>query len=541
MTGGEILVASLLREGVEAIFGLPGVQIYGVMAALRKEPRIRFIATRHEQATTYMADGYARASGKVGTALVVPGPGLLNAASGLATAYACSSPVLLIAGQVPRSFIDRGVGQVHEVGNQLDAVRSVTKSRRRVLEVKEIPEAVQAAFRELRSGRPRPVAIEMPPEVMEEEGVAELLDPLSIERVRPSASELDRAAELLTASSNPVIYAGGGVHLSDAHDALRLIAERLEAGVIESTEGKGSVSDESDLSLGAVLWPEGPLRRHFAAADVILAVGTRLALARPRPEQQVIQIEIDPEEVARNHAKTLPLLGDAKVTLEALASRLSQRASRKAERERLRAEVALTADQEPQARILKSLRAAAPRNTLLVPDMTQIGYYSRPFWPTYEGRTYLSSSYSQNLGFAYPTALGAKAARPDRPVLALCGDGGFLYNAQEMATAVQYGIHVVVVVFNDQSYGNVARDLDESFGGSYGAELRNPDFVKLAEAYGVRGLRVTTEDVLEKSVRAALAEERSTLIEMPVGRMSAPKFFPKPTPAKPLAPRPDPG
>jgi acetolactate synthase-1/2/3 large subunit len=528
MTGGDVLVASLLREGVEAVFGLPGVQIYGVMAALREEKRIRFVATRHEQATTYMADGYARASGRVGTALVVPGPGVLNAASGLATAYACSSPVLLIAGQVPRALIDKGIGQVHEVSNQLEALRAVTKWRKRILQVPEIPGAVQEAFRELRSGRPRPVAIEMPPEVMEEEGVAELRDPLPIERVRPPVPGLDRAVELLASAKNPVIYAGGGVHSSDAHEALRALAARLEAGVIQSTEGKGSVSDESDLSLGAVLWPDGPLRRHFEAADVILAVGTRLALARPRPEQQVIQIDIDPEEIGRNHGKTLGLPGDARATLEARARRLPPRASRKTDRERLRAELSATADQEPQATIVRALRSAAPRNTLLVPDMTQIGYYSRPFWPVYEGRTYLSSSYSQNLGFAYPTALGAKLARPDRPVLAIVGDGGFLYNAQEMATAVQYGIHVVIVVFNDDSYGNVARDLDESFGGSHGAELRNPDFVKLAEAYGVRGVRVKTPDDLGDAVRDALASERSTLVEMPVGRMSAPRFFPRP-------------
>ncbi len=532
MTGGEALVASLVREGVEVVFGLPGVQVYGVMAALRNERRIRFIATRHEQATTYMADGYARASGRVGTALVVPGPGLFNAASGLATAYACSSPLLLIAGQVPRAFLDKGVGQVHEVRNQLDAVRSVTKWRKRVLEVSEIPAAVREAFRELRSGRPRPVVIEMPPEVMEEAGPVELLDPLPVERVVPDASDLDRAAELLRASANPVIYAGGGVHASGAHEALRLVAERLEAGVIESTEGKGSLSDESDLSLGAVLWSDGPLRRHFNAADVILAVGTRFALARPRPVQPVIQIEIDPEEMGRNHQKTFPLLGDAKATLDELLPRLLPRESRRPERERLRAEVAATADQEPQATLLKSLRAAAPRDTLLVPDMTQIGYYSRPFWPVYERRTYLSSSYSQNLGFAYPTALGAKVARPDRPVLAICGDGGFLYNAQEIATAVQYGIHVVVVVFNDESYGNVARDLDESFGGSYGAQLKNPDFVRLAEAFGVRGARVTIPEELGRSVRQALTQDRSALIEMPVGRMSAPRFFPKPGPSR---------
>jgi acetolactate synthase-1/2/3 large subunit len=531
VTGGEALVQSLLREGVEVIFGLPGVQIYGVMAALRNEPRIRFIATRHEQATSYMADGFARAGGRIGVALVVPGPGLLNAAAGLATAYSCSSPVLLIAGQVPRAAIDKGVGQVHEVENQLESVRALTKWRKRVLEVAEVPRAIQTAFRELRNGRPRPVVIEMPPEVMEEAGEVELRDPLPAARLVPPPEDLDRAGEMLDSAGAPVIYAGGGVHLSNAHEELRALAQRLEAGIIESTEGKGSVSEESDLSLGAVLWPEGPLRRHFASADVILAVGTRFALARPRSEQQVIQIDVDPAEVGRNHAKTLGLVGDARATLAELLVRLSATgeppASRKADRERLRAEIAATADQEPQATILASLRAAAPRETILVPDMTQIGYYSRPFWPVYEPRTYLSSSYSQNLGFAYPTALGAKLARPDRPVLALCGDGGFLYNAQELATSVRYGIPVVTVIFNDGAYGNVARDMDEAFGGSYGADLANPDFVKLAEAFGVEGSRVESPRELAAKVGAALSEHRSALVEMKVGRMTAPRFFPR--------------
>jgi acetolactate synthase-1/2/3 large subunit len=531
MTGGEALVESLRREGVKVVFGLPGVQIYGAMAALRNEPEIRFIATRHEQATTYMADGFARAGGGIGVALVVPGPGLLNASAGLATAYSCSSPLLLIAGQIPRAFLDKGVGQVHEIENQLEAVRALTKWRKRVLEVREVPGAVQTAFRELRSGRPRPVVLEMPPEVMEEEGEVALLDPLPVAHPVPPPSDLDRAAAMLDAAAAPLIYAGGGVHLSNAHEELRGLAETLEAGVIESTEGKGSLSDESDLSLGAVLWPEGPLRRFFSSADVILAVGTRFALARPRSEQQVIQIDADPSEVGRNHPKTLGLVGDARATLAELEARLTasgkRRKSRRLERERLRAEVAATADQEPQAAILASLRAAAPRETVLVPDMTQIGYYSRPFWPVYEPRTYLSSSYSQNLGFAYPTALGAKLARPDRPVLALAGDGGFLYNAQELATAARYGIHVVVVVFNDGAYGNVARDMDEAFGGSYGAELENPDFVKLAEAFGIEGSRVETAEELGLRVRAALSEDRSVLVEMKVGRMSAPRFFPR--------------
>jgi acetolactate synthase-1/2/3 large subunit len=191
----------------------------------------------------------------------------------------------------------------------------------------------------------------------------------------------------------------------------------------------------------------------------------------------------------------------------------------------VRAATAAVDDQEPQASIQRSLRAGTPPEAILVADMTQIGYHSRPFWPVYEPRTYLTSSYSGNLGFAFPTGLGARVARPDRPVVVVCGDGGFLFNSQELSTAARYGIAVVVVVFNDDSYGNVARDLDETWGGSIGADLANPDFMRLAEAYGVTGLRAKEPTDVGDLVREAIALERPVLIEVPVGRMPRPRFF----------------
>jgi acetolactate synthase-1/2/3 large subunit len=529
MTGGQALVASLHREGVRVIFGLPGIQIYGAMAALREEPRIRFVATRHEQATTYMADGYARAGGGVGVALVVPGPGLLNASAGLATAYAASSPVLVIAGQIPRGKIGQNVGLLHEVNDQLDAVAPVSKWRSRVLEVEEIPAAVREAARQLRIGRPRPVVVDIPPETLEDEGEVTLLDPAPAQRPAVPAAELERAVMLLLAAHAPVIFAGGGVNLSGAHDALRAVAEHLQAGVVMTGEGKGAMSDASDLSLGAALWPGSPVRGHLDRADLVLAVGTRLATAGLQPAQQVVQIDVDPAEIGRNHARTLGLVGDARETLERLAERLraagSPRPSRRAEREAVRAATGAADDQEPQASIQRSLRAGAPAGTILVADVTQIGYHSRPFWPVYEPRTYLTSSYSLNLGFAFPTGLGARLARPDRPVVVVCGDGGFLFNSQELSTAVRYGIAVVVVVFNDEAYGNVARDLDEAWGGSIGADLVNPDFMRLAEAYGVTGLRAKEPTDVGDLVREAIALGRPALIEVPVGRMPRPRFF----------------
>lgn len=537
MTGGEALVKQLYREGVRVVFGLPGVQLYGVMAALRDEPGIRFVVTRHEQATSYMADGYARAGGTFGVALVVPGPGLLNAMAGLSTAYAASSPVLMLSGQVPKAQIGRNIGVLHEVNDQLDAVAPVTKWRKRVLEVGEVARAAHAAVEQLRTGRPRPVELEMPPDTMEEEGEVELLEPGAAARPAAPKADIDRAAAMLLEAKIPVVFAGGGVHASGAHDVLAAVAEYLQAGVIQSAEGKGALSDASDLSLGAAMWPQSALKKHFEAADVILVVGSRLALAGPRAEQQVIQLDVDPDEIGRNHKKTFGLLGDARATLAELLERLRAgappRPSRKAEREALRTQIAATMTQEPNASILKSLRAGTPEDAIVIAGMTQIGYYSRPYWPVYRPRTYLTSSYSGNLGYEYPTALGAKVACPKRAVVAICGDGGFLYNAQELATAVLHKINVVAVVFNDSAFGNVARDLDEAWGGSYAASLHNPDFMKLAEAYGVAGMRAKSPTDVGGLVGDAIQLDRPALIEVPVGRMARPPFFaPLRAPAK---------
>ncbi len=529
MTGGEALVQSLVREGVRVVFGLPGVQLYGVIAALRDEPHIRFITTRHEGSTSYMADGYARAGGEFGTALVVPGPGLLNASAGLSTAYSASSPVLMIAGQVPKAQLGKNIGALHEVNDQLDAVAPVTKWRRRILEVRDVPAVVQDAVRQLRTGRPRPVAIDMPWDTMQEEADVELLPPLAMTRTAADGRSIDRAAELLLAARSPVVYAGGGVHLSGAHEVIGAVAEYLQAGVVESAEGKGAVSHGSDVALGAAVWAGSPLREFLQAADVVLVVGSRLATAGLRAEQQVIQIDADPDEIGRNHAKTLGLCGDAKATLAVLLDRLraasAPRESRQVEREALRARIAATGIQEPQSAILKALRAGMPEDAIHVSGMTQIGYYSRPFWPVYRPRTYLTSSYSGNLGYEYPTAVGAKVACPDRAVVATIGDGGFLYHTQELATAVQHRINVVAVVFNDNAFGNVARDLDNGWGGSFGADLLNPDFMKLADAYGVVGMRATQPTDVGRLVSDAIQLDRPVLIEVPVGRMPRPLFF----------------
>src|SRR3989441_3369025 len=269
MTGGEALVKTLRREGTRVVFGLPGVQLYGVMAALREEKAVRFIATRHEQAIGYMADGYARAGGGYGVGLVVPGPGLLNTTAGLSTAYAASSPVLMISGQVPRANIGKDVGVLHEVNDQLDAIAPVTKWRKRVVEIRDVPAAVEDAVRQLTTGRPRPVEIELPPETMEDEDEVELLDPLLVVRAGASAHDVERAVSLLLASSRPVIYAGGGVHGAGAHQAVADVAEYLQAGGVPAGRRKGAPCGQKSPPLRAALFPPNPPKKQPQPAGAL--------------------------------------------------------------------------------------------------------------------------------------------------------------------------------------------------------------------------------------------------------------------------------
>ena len=529
LTGGQALAKALYREGVRVIFGLPGVQLYHAMDGIYDEPGIRFITTRHEQATTYMADGYTRAGGGIGTALVVPGPGLQNASAGIGTAYSASSSILVVAGQVQKEFIGVDRGVLHEINDQMDTIRPVTKWAQRILDAKDVPEGVHEAFYQLKSGRPRPVELEIPPETLEEEAEIEILEPVNHQRSAATKESILEAAEILLSASNLVIWAGGGAISSHASGALQKLAEHLQAPVITTSEGKGILSDRHYLSLGGLQIRNDPFQSKLSEADVILAVGTRLATPQALNGQKVVQIDIDESEIGRNYTNTFGLVGDASRTIEELIkiifAKIPAHRSRKSEFEALKAQRFDPKKQiEPQASFVRAIRAAMPDDGILVAGMTQVGYYSRVSFPVYEPGTYITSSYFGNLGFAFPVALGAKVAQPDKAVVAVSGDGGFLFNSQELATAVQYGINAVVVVFNDNAYGNVYRDQINRFEGrDIGAKLHNPDFVKLAEAYGARGIRVDGPEQLEKVLRSTLlSNDAPTLIEVPVGMMPTP-------------------
>ena len=533
LSGGEALVKSLVREGVEVVFGIPGIQLYGIVAALRDEPGIQMVTPRHEQATTYMAYGYARASGKPGVALVVPGVGIYNAASGVATAYSRSCPVLLIAGQIPRGQMGKNLGGVHEIENQMDIVRPVTKWRQQALTPKEIPAAVSEAFRQMRTGRPFPTYIEVPPDALVERDEVELRDPAPVSRIMPSGEQLQEAASAISQSRLPLIVAGGGVALSGAEQALLELVEATNIPVVTSGGGKGAIPDSHPLCYGSCVSPGG--ERHemnqlldvMKTADVVIGVGTRFSLGNPAGESStLVNINIDDFDLTRIQANTIPLHGDAKATINSLLPLLINAGCR----DRPSPAQAVSAarrlisyydirDNEPQYPILEAIRRGTPDDAFTVWDVTQFGFYSRTHWPVNHPNTYIDSGYSFNLGYAFPSALGAKLAKPDRPVVCVTGDGSFMFNSSEVSTAVQYGINVTTVIFRDDAYGNVARDLDEFFDGAYGTDLHNPDFVKFAESFGAVGMRADDPMDLEALIPAALEQQSPVIIDVPIGHI----------------------
>ena len=525
LTGGEAIVEGLIAHGVDTVFGLPGAQIYGLFDALqRAQPRLKMVGARHEQACSTMAFGYARSTGRPAVCAVVPGPGVLNAGAGLLTALGANQPVLCLTGQVPRDFLDRGRGHLHEMPDQLGTLRGFTKWAARIDSPALAPLRVAQAFREMRAGRAGPAALEMPWDVFTESADTELCEPLAIPAPPPPDSvHIAEAVRLIAASRAPMIFVGGGA--LDAVDEIRRLAERLDVPVVAFRSGRGIVS--SAHALGLSIAEAYPL---WSRTDLMIGIGTRLEVPywrwpyRPAGLKS-IRIDIDPAEMRRTPAD-VAIVADAAQAVRALEMQLGSRGSaRPAWRaEIVKARAAAAAEVRairPQIDYLAVLREVLPADGIVTDEISQMGFASWYGFPVYRPRTFITSGYQGTLGAGYATALGAKVANPDRPVVAICGDGGFLFGVEELATAVQYGIAVVALVFNNEAFGNVRRDQERSFGGRLiGSDLINPDFVRLAEAFGVASARVDRPQALRAVLERALADARPWLIEVKLPRGS---------------------
>ncbi|MBI4311887.1 MAG: thiamine pyrophosphate-binding protein [Chloroflexi bacterium] len=538
MTGGHAVVKALRAEGVEVVFGLPGVQIMHIYDAFFDTPEIRVITCRHEQTTVYMADGYARSTGKVGVALVVPGPGAYNAGAAMSTAFAASSQVLMISGQIDSQAIGKDFGALHEIRDQLEFMKPVVKWNDMVLKAENIPDAIHAAIRQLKTGRPRPVELEIPPDVLGTSTDIDLAEPEEFPRPEADASSIRAAAELLSGARRPVIWAGGGVVLSGASEELIALAELLKAPIVTTQEGKGAIPETHPLAMGTSSYGWGPGGDVIPQADVMLAIGSRLGTYRPEPgaqpraQQKLINLNIDPTEMGKTAPAAVGVVADARAGLRQLIAALRIRAIRcqwdakelaatkQSSLERMKAKA------PRQVKVLQDIREAIPADGFVVAGITNLGSWAALAYDALKPRTFITSSYMGTLGYAFPTSLGVKVGNPDKAVVALCGDGGFMYAIGELATAVQYGINAVAVVFNNHLYGASNRDQHLRFGGRVvGTELVTPDFPKLAESFGALGIKAPRLEDAPDAIRQALKANRPAVVEVEVPQDLDPPYY----------------
>lgn len=522
MTAAQAAVETLAAHGIDTVYGVPGVHNDPLFDALHgARDRIRVLHARHEATGGYMALGAALATGRPQAFAAVPGPGLLNASAALLTAYGMEAPVLALAGQIPSFAIDRGYGHLHEIPDQLGLLHHVTKHAARITGPHEASARIANALCLALSGRRRPVAVECAIDVWGREGPAPLIGP--IPPVVPPVDEdaVERAARILGAAKRPLIVVGGGAQ--DAADEVRLVAEMLEAPVACYRRGVGVLPASHRL---AVNLPVG--HRLWRDADAVLGIGTRLYIPQANwgvdEGLKVVRIDIDPEEPGRFRIPDCAVVADAAPALRALLARLPRHnLTRPSRDEELAGHCAWLAERlgrlEPQMGFLRAMRAALPADGILVDEITQMGFAARLAFPVERPRHFFSG-YQDNLGYGYGTALGAAAACPGRAVLSIAGDGGFGYQAFELATAALHDLPVVVAVFDDGAFGNVRRIQQERFGGRLIAtELRNPDFVRFAESFGVAAFRARTPAELEARLREAFALRAPALVHVPVGEM----------------------
>jgi acetolactate synthase I/II/III large subunit len=534
MTTGEATVGALIAHGIDTVYALPGVHNDHLFDALFKaqnfkaQGQVRTIHTRHEQGAAYMALGAALATGKPQVYTVVPGPGLLNSAAALLTAYGMNAPVLALIGQISQSAIGRGLGHLHEIRDQAGIISRLVDYSARIREPSEAAGLVAEAVRAMGTGRPGPAVLECAIDVWGRSAPAPTIaTPSPVPPPPVDEDAVREAGKRLAAAKRPLIVAGGGAQGASAE--VTELSRLLQAPVVAYRRGRG-VLDSRDpfsvtLPLGRELWGE---------ADVVLGVGTRLFYGFTQwgidNELAVIRVDADPDEPERFARPAAALIGDAKAILRRLVEVLpaGKRPSRRTEMDERQAKMRAHLDKlAPQIGFLEAIRAELPEDGIFVDEVTQIGFAARLLLPVYRPRTFLSPGYQDNLGWGYATALGAQHARPDVPVLSISGDGGFLFTSNEIATAVRHRIALTVVVFNDGAFGNVRRIQEEAYGNRLiASDLANPDFVRYAQSFGAEAERARSPQELRAALKRAFKRrDGPTLIEVPVGPMPSPWEF----------------
>ena len=536
MSGSQAIVEALKREGVKTIFGIPGGAIMPVYDILYDEKEIRHILMRHEQCAAHAADAYARVTGGPGVCMATSGPGATNLVTGIATAYMDSSPVIAITGQVPTSLIGKDAFQETDI---IGITTPITKYNYQVRSVRDIPRIVKEAFYIATAGRPGPVLIDLPKDM--QTGVDDVDFDIDIEirgykpNLDPHPLQVKRAVDLLVEAERPIILAGGGIHWSNAYGELLRLAELLMAPVVTTFMGKGVIPENHPLCLGCIgMHGRVEANKSIMMADVVLAVGVRFSdrstgkVDEFCTEAKIIHIDIDPSEIRKNVSVHLPIVADAKKALKAIIDELARRGLKREKSEWLERVETLKkeyADTEPKgeltgANAVKVLRKVLPENAIVATEVGQNQMWASLHFKVLKPRTFISSGGLGTMGFGFPASLGAKAARPDVPVVDIAGDGSFLMTEQDLATSVTEDLPVIVMVLNNSSLGMVAQWQRLFFGRRYShTDLKGiPDFARLAEAFGARGVRVHSLNELEQVLKEAVRADVTVVIDVPIPR-----------------------
>ncbi|RDV02367.1 TPP-binding protein [Undibacter mobilis] len=530
MSTAEATVETLLAYGLRTVYALPGVHNDHLFDAFaRSGDRMAVVHTRHEQGAAYMALGAALATGRPQAYAVVPGPGLMNSGAALLTAYGMNAPVLALIGQIPAEAIGRDQGHLHEIKDQAGILKRLVDHAVMLKSPAEAPAKTAKAIRSMTEGRPGPAALECAMNVWGKRGpVGSIPAALPPRAPRIDEDAIKRAAKMLGKARRVLIVAGGGAQ--DASPEVTLLSSMLQAPVMSYRRGGGVLDGRSpfsvNLPLGRELWAE---------ADAVLAVGTRLFYPMTQwgvdRGLTIVSVDATKEGATRFHKPDVALIGDAAPVLRRLIDALGKTNIKRAPRDdemrprqmKMRSRLAKLA---PQIAFLDAIRAELPEDGIYVDEVTQVGFAARLAFPVYKPRTFLSPGYQDNLGWGYATALGAQHARPDVPVVSINGDGGFMFTASELATAMRHRIPLTAIVFADGAFGNVKRIQQEHYGNRLIAtDLANPDFVKFAESFGARGVRAHGPEELRMALRDSFKAGEPSVIEVPVGAMPSPWEF----------------
>ncbi len=522
-TCGEVLVEILENYGIDTVFGIPGVHTVELYRGL-PNTRIRHITPRHEQGAGFMADGYARASGRPAACFIISGPGMTNILTAMGQAYADSIPMLVISSVNNTHELGLGEGRLHELPDQRAVVRGVSVFSHSVLRAAELPSVLARAFAVFDSDRPGPVHIELPLDVITAPGDAlERAAHRTRLRPGPAPAAIVRAAELLRDARDPIVVLGGGT--VDAADAARALVGRLGAPVALTINAKGVLPPGHKLSLGSTL-PEKPVLEALEAADVVLAVGTELSetdtllfYSRLKLTGKVIRVDIEAEQMTRNALPEVAILSDAGLAMEALHEALNGHAPDPATPGRvsaMRAELAriLRADYRIHGRFLDRMAEALP-GVIIAGDSTQPVYGGNLTYEPAGPRSWFNSSTGYGtLGYGLPAAFGAKIARPDRPVVALIGDGGIQFTIGELASAVEIGLPVPVLLWNNRGYGEIKQYMRDRQIPEIGVDIYTPDFQAIARGFGCHAVKAEGWAHLTEALQAAVKADRPTVIEI---------------------------